>query len=140
MSSGKNNMPNTFQLKVPANACCYDSRIEIVSGHKYRFTVTGSWVDFHDDPVNANGNNHPGGIRNFMGWAKRAPEVPWMALLIRSKSKFSTSDWRWVGNGESFVADLPAGMLELCANDVVGFYRNNSGTLIVTVTDITKEN
>ncbi|MCY1292124.1 hypothetical protein D9M70_413370 [compost metagenome] len=62
-----------------------------------------------------------------------------MALLVRSKGKNGASDWRWVGDGESVLTDLPAGKLQLCANDVVGFYWNNSKELKVTVTDVTKD-
>ncbi|MCY1500135.1 hypothetical protein D9M68_341740 [compost metagenome] len=127
------------QLTVPADASCYESRVELEAGHSYRFNVAGEWVDFHDEPVNANGNVHPGGIRELMGWAKRLSDAPWMALLVRSKGKNGASDWRWVGDGESVLTDLPAGKLQLCANDVVGFYWNNSKELKVTVTDVTKD-
>lgn len=128
-----------IQLTVPADVSCYESYVEIETGHSYQFSVTGKWLDFHDEPINANGNAHPGGIRELMGWAKRLSDVPWMALLIRSKGKNGTSDWQWVRDGDSVLTDLPAGKLQLCANDVVGFYWNNSKELKVTVTDVTEE-
>lgn len=124
------------EFLVPANCSCYKSGIEIKSGCSYSFKVIGEWVDFKDDPVNANGNAYPGGIREHLGWAKRSPVAPWMALLVRSKGKNSTSAWRWVHDGASVLTDLPSGILQLCSNDILGFYWNNSRELQVSVTEI----
>lgn len=123
---------------VPATASSYDSGYQIQAGHTYRFAVEGQWSDDTDPPTPASGlSPDPGGVRKWMGWARRVSSAPWMVLLVRSKGPEGTSPWRVLGNGGD-LSDLPRGELQFCANDVLGFYHNNHGGMRVTVTDLSE--
>lgn len=124
-------------FRVPAKDPCVEPGVDILPGHLYRFIVEGTWIDYHDAPVGVGGNLHPGGIRERLGWAKRLSTAPWMALLIRVKGGDGTSAWCMLGKQDSIWSNLPPGKLQLCANDVKGFYFNNSGELHVTLVDVT---
>lgn len=126
----------SIRICVPANTRCFDSGVKIEPGHCYRFIVEGTWIDYHDSPVGPRGNPHPGGIREWMEWAKQLPGAPWKALLVRTQGNDGKSNWRLLGQGEGTWSDLPLGKLQLCANDVPGFYFNNSGEMDVTVIDV----
>ncbi|WP_208647759.1 hypothetical protein [Cupriavidus lacunae] len=76
-------------------------------------------------------------MRALAGWAKRLPDAPWMALLMRTKGMAGTSGWHLLGKGGTLQSTLPPGRLQLCANDVLGFYFNNKGAMDVTVIDVT---
>lgn len=126
---------SSVTIFVPAKCPCFKSEVEMKAGVRYLFEVKGRWADFKDDPVDANGNASPGGVRELFGWARRSPEAPWMALLFRIKSADKVSSWRWLHDGANVLSDLPSGRLQLCANDVLGFYWNNSGELEVSVVE-----
>ncbi|WIE47763.1 hypothetical protein [Pseudomonas sp. GM17] len=125
-------------IEVPANQSCITSEFEIEAGHRYRFLVEGLWADASDPPTKPEGVAHPGGIREGFGWAKRLPEAAWMALLVRTRGPAGQSPWRLLGRGDGVWSDLPPGRLQFCANDVPGFYRNNSGKMDVRVIDVTE--
>lgn len=121
---------------VPATAASYDSGYQVEVGHTYRFVVEGQWADDTDPMTSARGViPDPGGVRQWMNWAKRVPGAPWMVLLVRSKGPDGTSPWLVLGAGRN-LATLPRGELQFCANDVPGFYRNNHGGMNVTVIDL----
>ncbi|ROL84854.1 hypothetical protein BK636_06120 [Pseudomonas chlororaphis] len=125
-------------IEVPADQSCVASDFEIEVGHRYRFLVEGQWADATDPPTGPEGVAHPGGIREGFGWAKRLPEAAWMALLVRTRGPKGKSPWRLLGRGDGVWSDLPPGRLQFCANDVPGFYRNNSGKMDVKVIDVTQ--
>ncbi|MGY4816567.1 hypothetical protein ACVNP3_11590 [Pseudomonas chlororaphis subsp. piscium] len=125
-------------IEVPADQSCVTSEYEIEAGHRYRFLVEGLWADASDKPTQPDGVAHPGGIRERLGGAKRLPEAAWMALLVRTKGPAGKSPWRLLGRGEGVWSDLPPGRLQFCANDVLGFYWNNSGKMDVRVIDVTQ--
>lgn len=123
-------------FEVQATEWSHDSGYQVQAGHTYRFAVEGQWADDTDPMTPANGlSPDPGGVRAWMGWAKRLPAAPWMALLVRSKGPDGTSPWRLLGAGGD-LKNLPRGELQFCANDVLGFYHNNHGALQVTVIDL----
>ncbi|WMJ02214.1 hypothetical protein RBU55_11865 [Pseudomonas chlororaphis subsp. aurantiaca] len=124
-------------IEVSAKRSCVSSTFEIEAGHRYRFLVEGLWADASDPPTKPEGLAHPGGIRERLGWAKRLPEAAWMALLVRTKGPKGKSPWRLLGGGDQVWSDLPPGRLQFCANDVLGFYWNNSGKMNVRVIDVT---
>ncbi|WP_458379354.1 hypothetical protein [Pseudomonas chlororaphis] len=125
-------------IEVPANQSCVTSEFEIEAGHSYRFLVDGQWIDDKDSLTGPEGRPHPGGIRECLGRIKRLPEAAWMALLVRTKGPAGKSPWRLLGRGDGIWSDLPPGRLQFCANDVLGFYRNNSGKMDVRVIDVTQ--
>ncbi|MGE7956235.1 hypothetical protein ACQKQA_06470 [Pseudomonas sp. NPDC089530] len=131
------NLPAQDRLiEVPADQSCVPSEFEIEAGHRYRFLVDGFWADASDPPTGPEGVAHPGGIREGLGWARRLPEADWMALLVRTEGPAGTSPWRLLGRGGQVWSDLPPGRLQFCANDVPGFYHNNSGKMEVRVIDV----
>ncbi|WP_324726769.1 hypothetical protein [Pseudomonas chlororaphis] len=125
-------------IEVLAKRSCVSSTLEIEAGHRYRFQVEGLWRDACDPLIGPEGVAHPGGIRERLDRAKRLPEAAWMALLVRTKGPMGKSPWRLLGRGEGVWSDLPPGRLQFCANDVLGFYWNNSGKMDVKVIDVTQ--
>ncbi|QLL15759.1 hypothetical protein [Pseudomonas chlororaphis] len=133
-------MPSqTLPIVVLADQSCVASEFEIEAGHRYRFLVEGLWADAKDPPTGPEGVAHPGGIREGFGWARRLPEAAWMALLVRTEGPTGKSPWRLLGGGDQVWSDLPSGRLQFCANDVLGFYWNNSGKMDVRVIDVTQD-
>src|SRR5258706_6771181 len=121
------------RVTVPAEATCFDTGIDIESGKTYRFSATGMWIDRSPPAVDADGVEHPGGIREFLNWAKRVPSAPWMALIGRTRMGHSDSAWFVIGASRADRTDLPAGRLMCCANDVLGFYCNNKDEIALEV-------
>ncbi|OLF54547.1 hypothetical protein [Pseudomonas chlororaphis] len=130
----------TPTIVVLANQSCVTSAFGIEAGRRYRFQVDGQWQDASDPLTGPEGVAHPGGVREGFGWARRLPEAAWMALLVRTKGASGTSPWRLLGRGDEIWSDLPPGRLQFCANDVLGFYWNNSGQVDVRVIDVTQAN
>ncbi|AKA25198.1 hypothetical protein [Pseudomonas chlororaphis] len=125
-------------IEVLADKSCVPSEFEIEAGHRYRFLVEGLWCDASDPPTGPEGVAHPGGVREGLGWARRLPEATWMALLVRTEGPTGKSPWRLLGSSDQVWSDLPPGRLQFCANDVPGFYWNNSGKMEVRVIDVSQ--
>lgn len=123
------------EFVIPAQAPCFDTGFEIQPNRRYRFLAKGTWIDLKPPAIGPDGVSKPGGLREFVNWAKRLPTAPWMALLMRTRGTNGTSDWRLLGGRGDVLSDLPAGRLQMCANDVPGFYWNNRGSLNVSVFD-----
>lgn len=120
---------------VSARHWCVDPGVQIHADRRYRFIVEGTWLDLRPPAVGPEGTFHPGGLREYVNWAKRLSIAPWMALLMRVRVGKRALPWQMLGSDGRVRDDLPAGRLQFCANDVLGFYWNNQGALQVSVFD-----
>ncbi len=118
-------------VEVTSGKWSVDTGVILDGSKRYRFHAEGEWIDKDPPAVDAAGIEHPGGIRERLNWMKRLPAAPWMALLGR----IDGDKWFVIGRDES-VRKLPTGRLECCANDVIGSYSNNRGTILLTIREV----
>jgi hypothetical protein len=103
--------------------------IHFEAGGVYRLDAAGKWYDAgrETDPAGYKDGNV---LQNLVWWLRRSPQANWFALL---------------GTAEPGQAPFPIGVhavyqarargeLICFANDVPGFYWNNSGVVRLTVT------
>lgn len=129
----KHNMQSTSTLavnesdtfKVFAKNKWNDSGIRINAGEVYLISASGNWTDWFID-TDADGFCKV--ILQLVGFLRREPKENWFKLIgtiDRQKNYI-------IGNYQEITAK-ESGVLEFYANDISGFYFNNSGFLTVTV-------
>lgn len=111
-----------------------DSGVLLESGRRYRLTVAGI-VDWKDWWLEADPETGVRSVPDWLEWPpvrrlRRVPTAPLLALVGCIGRDPSTA-FR-IGRGCDY-APATAGELSAFANDVPGFYWNNSGRLSVRV-------
>ena len=102
-----------------------DLDIEVYHGERYQFESIGNWWDFLKK-TDADGYTNI--YMRLFDARKRAPAHPWFALI---GSIDQTHDFL-IGKSRE-ITMLQSGRLSCYANDIKGFYWNNSGVLGVRV-------
>lgn len=118
--------PRAFTIK--ASDYWTDSRVDLVKGQRFSITATGQWTDLHY-AADANGYVRDD-MRRYERF-RRYRTAPWFALIGCIEK--SRDNCFLIGKA---LTDFPApasGRLYLFANDVTGFYFNNSGIMTVSV-------
>jgi len=111
--------------------------IMLVANQEYCFKATGEWRDFYGRiPCDADGFNSSEVGRHYLWlfeWLRRAPSHKWFALI----GSIGRSKKPYFKIGTKHTLRLRhTGELVCFANDVPGFYRNNSGSIGLEVTRI----
>lgn len=109
--------------------------IKLIANQEYCFEATGEWYDFYGKiPCNANGFSSSEVGRQYLWlveWLRRSPRQKWFALIgsiNRSKQTYFK-----IGTKHTFKSPY-TGELVCFANDVPGFYKNNSGDINLQIT------
>lgn len=113
-------------VEVDATRWWVDTGIDVAPGDRLRFEATGTWWDAGYE-AGPNGRDIES-IRRFRRW-RRMPAADWVTL-IGIVGRFG--ERHRIGSTAS-IRFGAAGRLRLCANDVLGFYRNNSGAVSVGI-------
>jgi hypothetical protein len=104
-----------------------NTELVLEPGEEYEFSAEGRWTDMlvHADPDGYN-NWYMSLYNKF----KRVPE-PWFALI----GSLNQSGYFLIGTKNTYTVPFDkAGTLYCFANDMKGFYWNNSGKIILTIT------
>jgi hypothetical protein len=105
--------------------------IWLESGALYRFEATGTWYD----AGRATGpEGYPDGnfFQSLACWLRRSPRSNWFALLGRT----NLEEKPFVIRSNQTYRAIHGGELVCFANDVPGFYWNNSGAVTLKVTRV----
>ena len=120
------------RLTVQVAACNYwtDTWLDVVDGAEYEFHAEGRWTDIikKSDP---DGYDTPWWslLQWLLAGRRRMPNQKWFALCGAVRD----SDAAPFLIGSNARPKLPSGRLLCFANDVPGFYWNNSGSVTLTV-------
>jgi len=106
-----------------------DTGVQLVAGTTYRLLATGRWRDASID-TDAAGYSSASALQKLTEKMRRMPNAPWFALIGAIDRKPDTQFL--IGSGTTFVAPA-SGQLTCFANDLRGFYFNNTGRVILTV-------
>jgi hypothetical protein len=123
-------------VEVLARPLRNETGIRLEQGATYDFAATGTWMDLH---ITCSADGYDPGTLPFLkslplrlfGFARRVPRARWFALIGElpsgSKTHFvigaSLRGWRAPADGD----------LAAFANDVSSTYKNNSGSVTLTV-------
>lgn len=120
----------TIQQEIFAGTYWNDVGIDLAAAGVYEFAAEGTWMDAHfaSGPAGSDSQNL---VMTWFEPFRRMPHAPWMCL-IGTIGKDSTSAFA-IGTGAQITAPRD-GRLFCFANDVPGFYFNNSRSLMLAVT------
>jgi hypothetical protein len=116
---------------IPARPYRTWTDIWLETGATYRFHAAGTWSDAGRF-TGPEGYSDGTFLQNLVGWLRRSPHSNWFALLgcTRLEEKPFV-----ICQNETYQA-LHDGELVCFANDVPGFYWNNTGAVTLTITRI----
>jgi hypothetical protein len=120
-------------LKINPALKWQDTEINITVNEEYKFTATGTWIDFF---IVTNADGFSGKWIMPKSEKKRAPENNWLALM--GSLNESETDYFLIGKEKQKLFEH-AGRLSCFANDMKdgGFFlRNNWGSITLTITRI----
>jgi hypothetical protein len=115
----------TVAAKPPWN----DTGVRLEAGRTYRMSALGEWVDWRI-PCGPAGYPSPNPIMRLAERFRRAPVDPWFAL-IGAMDRNSSS--QFLIGAEYVYRPTRSGQLTCFANDVPGFYWNNTGEVELTI-------
>jgi hypothetical protein len=125
MRLAKNNFK---EIQVCSRQFWNDTAIEIMAGEQYQFDVTGTWKDL---TVKTDADGYSNLYMSLFNKLKRSKENKWFALM----GSLDQSGYFLIGKTNE-VSFNQTGKLYCFANDVRGFYWNNSGSVTLKVTRI----
>jgi len=124
------NVGESVTSEIRARSFWNKTGIQLVASQRHLMTVSGDWVDFfmrHD----ADGDPSSSWYLRLFESKRRLPRENWFVLAGALDSDPATAFL--IGSQCEYTAPA-AGELTCFANDVPGFYWNNWGHVILTVT------
>jgi hypothetical protein len=118
-----------MQVAIDSRAHWVDTGVLIVAGATYELRATGTWRDASID-TDASGYASANIFQRLTERLRRMPDAPWFALIGAIDRREDTQFV--IGTASRFRATA-SGQLTCFANDLRGFYFNNSGNVILTV-------
>jgi hypothetical protein len=121
------------RMTVTIEAKLFNNRTKVwfESGAVYDFKATGMWFDA-GHPAGPDGYSDGTFLQNLAWWARRSPDHNWFALLgVAGPGQAPFL----IGTHATCLA-RQSGELLCFANDVAGFYWNNTGAVTLTITRI----
>jgi hypothetical protein len=115
---------------IPADRRLFRTGVPLDPTQPLRFTATGRWRDLHLG-ADAGGIAEPNAFQRLFARFKRIPQARYMALIGCVDGDLATAFV--IGTGLAMWASPRAGELCCFANDVPGFYWNNSGWVSLTI-------
>jgi hypothetical protein len=107
------------------------TNVWLESGAVYDLNATGTWFDA-GRPAGPDGYPDGNFLQNLVSWLRRLPDRNWFVLLGVAEPKKAPFV---IGTNATYQA-RQAGQLICFANDVPGFYWNNTGAVNLTITRI----
>lgn len=104
-----------------------DTGLDLRAGQTVRLTATGTWTDW-TTPSGPDGYDRP--IMSIAKPLRRLRKAPWFALCGALDRR---GDKAFLIGAEAQIIAPRDGRLFVFANDVPGFYFNNSGSIDLTV-------
>jgi hypothetical protein len=104
-----------------------DTEVEICGGEEYLFKAIGTWKDAR---TNCSANGYVSKCLSIFSFFKRSKKDNWFALmgsLNRQKSLLLIGE-------ENIISFTNSGTFSCFANDLPGFYWNNSGFVLLYIT------
>lgn len=117
---------DTELIRVSSRKFWNETEVEVFPDEEYEFIAVGSWSDFLS---RTGANGYKLGFMSPFDKLKRAPMNNWFALMGTINKTFHFL----VGGYNKMKFDM-AGKLSFYANDVPGFYWNNSDSISLFVT------
>lgn len=117
---------NTELIRVSSRKFWNDTEVEVFPEEEYEFIAVGNWTDLFSS---TSANGYSNAIMKPLENLKRAPLNNWFALMGTINKTFHFL----VGGYNKLKFDM-AGKLSFYANDVPGFYWNNSNSISLFVT------
>ena len=117
-------------ITIIINACDFwnDTDIEIEMGDVYLVEATGEWKDIFKK---TDADGYSSLYMNLWNKFKRSKDNKWFSLI----GSLDKTNYFLIGKNNELSFNQP-GKLSCFANDVPGFYWNNSGTVSLEVTRI----
>jgi hypothetical protein len=106
--------------------------IQLTAGERYSISAQGRWVDWYI-PHGPEGDPSDSFYLKAVEHLRRMPKENWFELIGALNSDIATAFP--IGKGCEYTAQA-TGELTCFANDVEGFYFNNYGQVLLTVTRI----
>jgi hypothetical protein len=116
------------EVEVAANTYPVESGIMVQKGETYQITATGEWQDAEFPASDANGFKGFTAPMFFGMLLKPLPSQYYMKLCGK------VGKWKFPIGTETTITMKRNGELLLFANDAKGFFDNNSGQMVVTLT------
>ena len=122
-----------MDVTIDSRALWVDTGLMVVAGTTYRLSAKGRWKDASID-TDAGGYASANFFQRMTERLRRKPEAPWFALIgaidRRPETQFV------IGTACIFRATTN-GRLTCFANDLRGFYFNNSGSVTLGIETVT---
>ncbi len=131
------NVNTSTNAEICAKNLWNHTNIKLIANQEYYFEATGEWFDAYGQiACNADGFSSGEVGRPYLWlveWLRRSSSDKWFSL-IGSIDKSKQTYFK-IGSNLTFKSPC-TGELVCFANDVIGFYKNNSGVINLQVTRI----
>jgi hypothetical protein len=118
------------RLEIPSSEVWVETGVQLQGGRTYRLAAVGTWTD-KQYTCGPEGYPSPNVLLRVMERLRRVPSAPWFALVGTIDRDMKTA---FVIGAGCEVTPPRSGELICFANDVRGFYGNNSGAVALFVT------
>lgn len=116
------------EIKVEASEYPFSTGVKVEKGATYEIVANGEWQDADFPATNANGFKGFTAPMFFGMLLKPLPGQYYMKLCGK------VGNWKFPIGTSTTITMKRSGELELFANDAKGFFDNNSGQMVVTLT------
>jgi hypothetical protein len=120
------------EVSVDSRLLWVDTEVVLEAGKTYRLRASGRW---HDASIDTDAAGYSS-VNTFQRWTeglRRAPAAPWFSLIGAIDRR---RDTQFIIGTECTWRAPASGRLTCFANDVRGFYFNNSGSITLAVEPI----
>jgi hypothetical protein len=123
------------QTSIDSGAIWVDTGVLLTAGDTYELRASGTW---HDASIVTDAAGYPSAnfFQRLTERLRRVPDAPWFALIGAIDRRKDTQFV--IGAGRTFRAPF-SGQLTCFANDLRGFYFNNSGSVMLSVEKVRHE-
>lgn len=128
--AGRLNVGQSCTATVPARQPWVSTGLYVEKGERYTLSAAGTWTD-KDYKTDPDGYASPKALMRAFEWARRVRKAKWFALIGCIDRKTDTTFV--IGKGPGSLEAPVSGVLLCYANDVRGFYGNNSGAVALTI-------
>jgi hypothetical protein len=108
-----------------------DTGVTLEAGKKYDLVATGAWKDA-SIVTGPDGYDSANLLQKEAEGLRRLPNAKWFALIGALDRR---KDTEFQIGSKVVYAPTETGQLTCFANDVLGFYRNNHGNIMLSVTE-----
>lgn len=125
-------MARPMNVRISALPHWNATAIRVDASKRYRLTADGTWWDWNNQ-AGPEGYPSRNAAMRLVERFRRVPTADWFALIATLDRDASTA---WVVGRALEIVPERSGELVCFANDLVGFYWNNSGFVTLTVDEL----